>query len=195
MADFERKDGNGVRGRRVAILATNGFEESELFRPLGALRQAGAEVEIVSIPKTADRIRGWDETDWGDELGVDATVEERSASDYDALMLPGGVMNPDKLRMDRRAVEFVRGFFEADKPVAAICHAPWLLVEADVARGRRLTSYPSLRTDLQNAGAQWVDEEVVVDRGLVTSRNPRDLEAFIPKMLEEIGEGVHAHRG
>src|SRR5690606_10830519 len=135
-------------------------------------------------------IRGWDETDWGDELGVDATVEERSASDYDALMLPGGVMNPDKLRMEQRAVEVGRGFFEADKPVAAICQSPWLLVEADVARGRRLTSYPSLRTDLQNAGAQWVDEEVVVDRGLVTSRNPHDLEAFIPKMLEEIGEGV-----
>lgn len=176
-------------GRTVAILATQGFEQAELLEPRRALEQAGATVRVVS-PETG-RIRAWNETDWGDEVDVDVKLSDARADDYDALVLPGGVMNPDKLRMDRDAVRLVRAFFEAGKPVAAICHAPWLLVEADVADGRRLTSYASLRRDLENAGADWVDEEVVVDNGLVTSRNPDDLPAFNRKMVEEIAEGVH----
>lgn len=183
-----------LSGSRVAVLATDGFEASELYRPLAALRESGAEVSIISISKSSDQIRGWADGDWGDSLEVDGTVDEHTSEDFDALVLPGGVMNPDKLRMDETAVAFVRNFFEEGKPVAAICHAPWLFVEAGVARGRRLTSYPSLRTDLENAGAEWVDEEVVVDAGLVTSRDPGDLDAFIGKMLEEIQEGTHATR-
>jgi len=191
MSPPNRESRGRLDGSRVAILATHGFEAVELYRPLEALREAGADTSIVSIARSADRIRGWEGGDWGDELDVDGTVDDLSADDFDALVLPGGVMNPDKLRMDERAVAFVRGFFAAGKPVAAICHAPWMLVEAGVANGRTLTSYPSLRTDLQNAGARWVDEEVVVDAGLVTSRSPDDLDAFVDKMLEEIQEGVH----
>lgn len=190
-AQQERPADGRLAGSRVALLATHGFEASELYRPLTALRDAGAEVSIISIAKSADEIRGWDEDHWGDTLAVDGTVDDHGSEEFDALVMPGGVMNPDKLRMDSEAVTFVRNFFEEGKPVAAICHAPWLLAEADVAKGRRLTSYPSLRTDLENAGAEWVDEEVVVDNGLVTSRNPGDLDAFIAKMLEEIEEGVH----
>jgi len=182
-----------LSGSRVALLATDGFEASELFRPLAALRDAGAEVSIISIVRSADGIRAWDEDHWGDTVEVDGTVEDHTSEDFDALMLPGGVMNPDKLRMDPAAVSFVRDFFAEGKPVAAICHAPWLFAEADVAKGRRLTSYASIRKDLENAGADWVDEEVVVDNGLVTSRDPDDLDAFIGKMLEEIEEGAHAH--
>ncbi|MCA1792049.1 MAG: type 1 glutamine amidotransferase, partial [Thioalkalivibrio sp.] len=167
---------------------------SELYRPLAALRASGAEVSIISISKSPDQIRGWADGEWGDVLEVDSTVDEQTSDDFDALVLPGGVMNPDKLRMDEGAVAFVRNFFEEGKPVAAICHAPWLLVEADVARGRRLTSYPSVRTDLENAGAEWVDEEVVVDAGLVTSRDPGDMDAFIGRMLEEFQEGIHARQ-
>jgi protease I len=174
----------------VAILVENGFEEVELTEPRRALDDAGAETRIVS-PREG-KVRAWDEKDWGGEYDVDLPLESARADDFDALLLPGGVMNPDKLRMDERAVAFVRDFFQAGKPVAAICHGPWVLVDAEVLRGRRVTSYPSIRADLSNAGASWVDEEVVVDAGLVTSRKPDDIPAFNAKMLEEFAEGVHA---
>ena len=182
-----------LSNRNVAILATDGFEESELVEPLSALTEAGAKVTLVSIPDTSRKIRGWAEGDWSDEtLSVDDVVQDRSADEFDALLLPGGVLNPDKLRMNRDAVSFVREFFDQGKPVAAICHGPWMIVEAGAAEGRRMTSYASIRTDVENAGAEWVDESVVVDQGLVTSRHPGDLGDFIAKMLEEIEEGVHA---
>ncbi|MDX1492473.1 MAG: type 1 glutamine amidotransferase domain-containing protein [Longimicrobiales bacterium] len=186
--DYERD----ISKRSVAILATNGFEESELFEPLEALQESGADVKIVSIPDTPGSIRSWAGDSWGRSIDVDHTVDEISSRGFDALVLPGGLMNPDKLRMDEGAVGFVRDFFAEGKPVAAICHGPWLIVEADAAKGRRMTSYPSIRTDLENAGAQWIDDEVVVDQGLVTSRSPEDMESFIDKMLEEIDEGIHA---
>ncbi len=182
---------NELKGKRVAILATQGFEQAELFEPKKALEQAGARAEVVS--PGGESIRGWNEQNWGESVRVDIPLNRASAENYDALVLPGGVMNPDKLRQDQKAVEFVRAFFEAGKPVAAICHGPWMLVEADVVRGRRVTSWPSLKTDLRNAGAEWVDEQVVVDNGLVTSRKPADLSAFNRKMVEEIKEGVHEH--
>ena len=178
-----------LEGRRVAILATNGFEQSELIEPRSALEKAGARVDVVSPEQGS--IRAWNEDDWGESVEVDVPLEKAKADDYDALMLPGGVMNPDRMRLEPRAVAFVRAFFEAGKPVAAICHAPWMLVEADVVDGRRVTSYPSLKRDLENAGAEWIDAEVVVDQGLVTSRKPDDLPAFNRKMVEEIAEGVH----
>lgn len=178
--------------RTVAILATDGFEQSELLEPRKALRDAGATVHVVSIPETGDSVRGWRDGHWARRVDVDGLVGEIDADDYDALVLPGGVMNPDRLRRNEDAVELVRAFFRDSKPVAAICHGPWLLVEADAVKGRKLTSWPSIRTDLENAGAEWVDEEVVVDSGLVTSRKPDDLPAFNRKMCEEIHEGVHA---
>lgn len=182
-----------LKERRVAILATNGFEQSELSSPLDALKAAGADVKIVSISDSSKEIRGWDKNDWSkNTMKVDGTVPNMKADDFDALMLPGGVINPDKLRMNKDAVAFVREFFEAGKPVAAICHAPWLIIEAGAADGRRMTSYPSIRMDLKNAGATWVDESVVVDQGLVTSRSPKDLDDFNAKLLEEVAEGVHA---
>ncbi len=181
---------NSLSGRKVAVLATDGVEQIELIEPVKALKEAGATVHIVA-PKPG-KIKGWDHTEWGQEIPVDRTIDEAEPDEYDALVLPGGVMNPDKLRLQSRAVNFARAFFEQQKPVAAICHGPWLLVEADVIDGRRVTSYPSIKTDLRNAGADWVDEQVVVDNGLVTSRNPDDLPAFIGKMLEEIHEGIHA---
>ncbi|TVP44803.1 MAG: type 1 glutamine amidotransferase [Gemmatimonadales bacterium] len=181
-----------LSGRTVAILSTHGFEESELLQPMEALREADATVKVISLSSSSDQIRGWADGDWGESVKVDAVVSDVSAGDFDALVLPGGVINPDKLRMDSDAVDFVRAFFEAGKPVAAICHGPWLLAEADVARGRDLTSWASIRTDMENAGANWVDEEVVVDQGLVTSRSPDDLDAFVDKMLEEIFEGIHS---
>lgn len=184
-----KKDHN-LTGKRIAILATDGFEQSELAKPREALNQAGAKTEIVS-PKDKS-IRGWAETDFGDTFTVDVPLKRANAADYDALLLPGGVMNPDKLRLEPLAVDFVRSFFQAHKPVAAICHGPQLLIEAGVVKGRRLTSYPSLKTDLKNAGAEWVDETVVTDQGLVTSRKPDDIPAFNEKMLEEFSEGVHA---
>lgn len=181
----------GVAGKRVAIVATDGFEQSELAEPKRALEEAGATTEIVSLHDGT--IRGWKDRNWGDEFRVDKTVGQASADDYDALVLPGGVMNPDKLRTDPDAVAFVRKFFDEHKPVGAICHGPWTLINAGVAKGRLMTSWPSLRQDLINAGARWTDEEVVVDHGLVTSRRPADIPAFNRKLLEEIAEGAHAH--
>lgn len=179
-----------LTGKRVAILVTDGFEQSELVEPRTALETAGARTTLVS-PKS-DTVRAWDEDDFGDTFNVDLALADATPEQFDALLLPGGVMNPDHLRMSAEAVQFVVHFFEAGKPVAAICHGPQLLIEADVVRGRKLTSYPSLKTDLRNAGAEWVDEAVVTDEGLVTSRRPADLPQFNEKMIEEIGEGYHA---
>ena len=179
-----------LSNKKVAILATNGFEESELREPKRALEEANATVHIVS-PENGS-IKSWDKDDWGQSYNVDITLDQANVNDYDGLVLPGGVINPDTLRQNSDAVNFVRSFFQAHKPVAAICHAPQLLTEAGVVEGRRMTSYNSIKTDLQNAGANWVDEEVVVDSGLVTSRNPDDLPAFNAKVIEEIKEGKHA---
>jgi protease I len=178
-----------LNGKKVAILVEDGFEQVELTSPKQALEEAGAKAHIIS-PKSG-KVKGWDHTKWGQEFPVDVGIEQANANDYDALVLPGGVMNPDKLRMNQSAVQFVHSFFEQHKPVAAICHGPWTLVEANVVKGRKLTSYPSLQTDLKNAGANWVDQEVVVDQGLVTSRKPDDLPAFNRKLVEEIAEGQH----
>jgi len=178
-----------LEDRRIAILATDGFEQSELLEPLRALEKAGADVHIVSLKSGS--IRAWNKGEWGDSIDVDTTVSRVKASDFDALVLPGGVMNPDKLRTDEKAVEFVKGFAAAGKPIAAICHGPWTLIDAGVVVGRTMTSWPSLKTDLTNAGAKWVDEEVVTDNGLVTSRKPADLPAFCDKMIEEFAEGLH----
>ena len=178
-----------LRGKRVAILATDGVEQIELTEPRKALDAAGARTVVVS-PKTGS-IKGWDHDHWGETIPVDQSLDDARADQFDALMLPGGVMNPDHLRRNERAVQFVRSFFDAGKPVAAICHAPWMLVEADVVDGRTITSWPSLRTDIRNAGGDWVDREVVTDQGLVTSRKPDDIPAFNRKMIEEFAEGVH----
>jgi len=178
-----------LKGKRVAVLATEGFEESELLEPKRALEGAGAHVDVVSPAQ--GRIRAWKHTDWGTDVPVDVAVAEARADDYDALLLPGGVMNPDRLRTDQHAVALVSDMFRAGKPIAAICHGPWTLVEAGVVRGLRVTSWPSLKTDLTNAGANWVDEQVVVDRGLVTSRKPDDIPAFNARMIEEFAEGHH----
>src|SRR5688572_32140223 len=183
-------DNERLNGKRIAILATEGVEQSELEGPREALERAGAESDLIS-PKTGE-IHAWDEDDFGDTFEVDVALEDARAEDYDGLLLPGGVMNPDKLRMEPKAIEFVRAFFAAGKPVAAICHGPQVLIEADVVRGRKMTSYPSIKRDLMNAGANWVDEEVVVDNGLVTSRKPDDIPAFNAKMVEEFAEGIHA---
>jgi len=182
----------GLNGKKVAILVADGFEQVELTSPKQALEEAGAKTHIIS-PKH-DKVKGWEHTEWGDEFPVDVPLEQANANDYDALLLPGGVMNPDKLRTSKQAVQFVRNFFEQQKPVAAICHGPWVLVEADVVKGRKVTSYESIQTDLKNAGANWVDQEVVVDQGLVTSRKPDDLPAFNRKLVEEIAEGQHARQ-
>ena len=175
--------------KRIAILATDGFEESELKSPKEYLEEQGWTAEIVSLK--AGKIKGWADGNWSNEYEVSARLDDANPNDYDALMLPGGVINPDKLRVNKDAVAFVQGFFEAKKPVAAICHGPWTLINAGVVDGRKLTSYESIRKDLENAGAHWSDEEVVVDMGLVTSRSPKDLPAFNQKMIEEIKEGVH----
>ena len=181
-----------IKNRKVAILATHGYETSELDAPMKALRDAGADVTVVSLPESDGKIRGLSNGNWNGEVSVDATLPSSKASEFHALVLPGGLMNPDRLRSFPDAVSFVRDFFEQGKPVAAICHAPWLLAEADVLKGRTITSYPSIRTDLENAGATWKDQEVVTDQGLVTSRSPEDLSSFVNKMLEEIAEGRHA---
>lgn len=182
-----------LKDKKVAILSTNGFEESELTSPRNALQEAGATVHIIS-PQSGT-IKGWKDGNWSDEVTVDYTLREVQPSGYDALVLPGGVMNPDKLRMDKDAVTFVSHFFEHGKPVAAICHGPQTLIETGMLKGREMTSFPSLKTDLENAGATWTDQEVVVDRGLVTSRTPEDLPAFNRKMIEEIREGIHSSPG
>ncbi len=176
-------------GRRVAFLFTEGAEQAEVTGPLKAVKEAGAEVDIVSLEK--GEVEMWQHFDKGDKIRAEKAVSEVSASDYDALVLPGGVANPDQLRADKDAVRFVREFFEGHKPVGAICHGPWLLAEAGVLKGRTVTSFPSIRTDLRNAGAEVVDEQVVVDSGLVTSRNPDDIPAFNEKLVEEFCEGRH----
>lgn len=181
-----------LSNKKVAILATDGFEQSELFEPKKYLEKLGADVHVVA-PKEG-RIKGWDHGVWGDEVDVDVTVDDADESIYDALVLPGGVINPDKLRRNPEAVEFVRRFFESHKPVASICHGPQMLIEAGVVKGRTLTSFFSIKTDLDNAGAIWIDEKVVVDNGLVTSRGPDDLEAFNDKIAEEILEGKHENQ-
>jgi protease I len=179
-----------LTGKKVAILTENGFEEVELTSPKKALEEAGAEVKIVSPQK--EKVKAWDHDHWSIELPVDVQLESAQAEDYDALVLPGGVLNPDQLRLNKKAVEFAQQFLESGKPVAAICHGPQLLIETGLIEGRNMTSYPSLRTDLKNAGVLWVDKEVVTDNGLVTSRTPKDLEAFNKKTIEEIKEGQHA---
>jgi protease I len=178
-----------LSGRRVAVVAADMVEQVELTEPWKALDESGAKPELISIQP--GEIQGFDHFDKADAFNVDKTIEEVTADDYDALLLPGGVGNPDILRTNENVVRFIRQFFEQGKPVAAICHGSWTLVEADVVRGRRLTSWPSLKTDIRNAGGEWVDEDVVVDRGLVTSRKPDDLPAFNAKMLEEFAEGIH----
>ena len=180
---------NSLNGKKVAILVTDGFEQVEMTEPRKALEGAGAGTDLVS-PK-GGKVKGWQHTEWGDAFPVDVELSRATADDYDALVLPGGVMNPDKLRQDPKAVAFVRAFVEAGKPIAAICHGPWTLIEAGAVKGREMTSWPSLQTDLRNAGARWVDREVVVDNGLVTSRKPDDIPAFNRKMIEEFAEGVH----
>jgi len=179
-----------LSGKKVAILTENGFEQVELTSPKEALEQAGATVHVIS-PQTG-KVKAWNEKEWGIEIPVDKQLDEANPADYDALMLPGGVMNPDKLRTNTKAVEFAKHFLQEAKPLAAICHGPQLLIETGMLDGRNMTSYPSLQTDLKNAGVAWEDKEVIVDNGLVTSRKPDDLQAFNKKMIEEIREGVHA---
>jgi protease I len=183
MADTNRR----LDGTKVAALFTDGVEQVEWTEPSKALKDAGADVTVVSIK--SGNVKAWNLTEWGDEFPVDVTVDQVRPDDFDALLLPGGVMNPDNLRVNTQAVQFVRHFFESGKPVASICHGPWTLVEADVLRDRRLTSWPSLKTDIRNAGGTWTDEQVVNDRGLVTSRKPDDIPAFNQKMIEEFAEG------
>ncbi len=178
-----------LKGKRVAILATDGFEQVELTEPKKALEQAGAVTEVIA-PKSGE-IKGWKSKEWGDSVKVDKTLANAKPGDYDALVLPGGVANPDHLRMDEKAVSFVKDFAQSGKPVAAICHGPWTLIEAGVVKGHTLTSWPSLKTDLKNAGANWVDKEVVLDGNFITSRKPDDLPAFNKKVIEEIADGKH----
>jgi protease I len=181
-------------GMKVAVLVAEGFEQSEMVEPKKALEQAGAKPMIVS--PVQGEVQGWKHFDKADKFKVDVPLDQAKPDDFDALLLPGGVANPDQLRTKPKAVEFVKSFMESGKPVAVICHGPWTLVEADAVRGRKITSWPSLKTDLRNAGANWVDQEVVVDNGLVSSRKPDDLPAFCAKMIEEFGEGRHqAGRG
>jgi protease I len=181
-----------LNGKRIAILATNGFEQSELEVPRDRLIKAGATVDVVSL--ASGEIKGWDKKDWGRRVKVDKTLDEVAAADYDAVVLPGGQINPDLLRVEPKALEFIKDIFDAKKVVAAVCHAPWLLIDTGIANGRRMTSYKSIKADLANAGAHWEDAEVVVDQGVITSRNPGDLEAFSAKIIEEIKEGRHVQR-
>jgi len=178
-----------LQGKKVAILVADFFEQVEMTKPREALRQAGADVRIVSPKK--GQIQGMNHAKPGEKFEVDLSLEQANPAEFDALMIPGGTMNPDTLRSTPAALEFTRHFFKEGKPVAAICHAPWVLIDAGVVRGRKLTSWPAIQTDVKNAGGNWVDQEVVVDNGLVTSRKPDDIPAFNNKMLEEIGEGIH----
>jgi protease I len=182
-----------LKGKRVAALVTKGFEQVELVDPKKALERAGATVNVVALE--AGTVQGWNHAAWGEEVNVDETLDQAAATNYDALLLPGGVINADHLRMNDKAVQLVKNFFDMGKPVAVICHGAWIMVEAGVVRGLRMTSYPSLKTDLRNAGADWVDEEVVNDRGVVSSRKPQDLPAFNQKMIEEFAEGQHGAAG
>lgn len=178
-----------LNNKKIAILATDGFEKSELFEPYNKLKDEGATVEIIS--NKSGEIKSWDNGNWGKTITVDKKIEDANQSDYNALVLPGGVINPDILRRDKKALAFVNSFFKSSKPVAAICHAPWLLISANVIMNRTVTSFESIKDDIVNAGANWVDKEVVVDSGLITSRNPNDLPVFINKIIEEIKEGKH----
>jgi protease I len=184
-----QSEDHNLTGKRVAILVDNGFEEDELLSPRKALEDAGAKTEVVSPSKK--KVKAWKHVDWGTEVKVDVPLETADPEKYDALLLPGGVMNPDHLRRNEKALNFVRSFFKSGKPVGAICHGPWTLIDAGVVRGRVMTSYESIQTDLKNAGANWEDQEVVVDCGLVTSRKPDDLPAFNRKLIEEVAEGKH----
>ena len=178
--------------KKIAILATNGFEQSELEVPRDKLKAAGATVHIISL-EAAD-IKGWDKKDWGRPVKVDKTLSQVSANDYDAVVLPGGQINPDLLRVEPKALAFIKDIFNQKKIVAAVCHAPWLLIETGIAKGRKMTSYKSIKTDVMNAGAKWEDSQVVTDEGVITSRNPGDLEAFCGKIIEEVKEGRHTQR-
>jgi protease I len=184
---------NTLAGKRIAILATDGFEQAELEKPKRALEEAGATTQVVS-PCDQKKIKGWEVKNWGREVEVDVALKSANAEEYDALLLPGGVMNPDHLRMDPEAVSFVKKFFEQGKPVAAICHGPWMLVEAGEVRGRTVTSWPSLKTDIQNAGGTWIDEEVILSNGVVTSRKPDDIPAFNREMIELFSKGASSAR-
>jgi protease I len=176
-----------LKGKRVAILVTDGFEQSEMSEPRKALDAAGARTVLVSLQK--GEVQGWKDKNWGDKFPVDLVLDEAKPDEFDALLLPGGVINPDKLRMDPKAVQFVKAFVTAGKPVAAICHGPWTLVEADVVRGKKITSWPSIKTDIKNAGGLWEDAEVIADQGIISSRKPEDIPAFNRKMIEEFAKG------
>ncbi|SMB95069.1 intracellular protease, PfpI family [Hymenobacter roseosalivarius DSM 11622] len=181
-----------LKGKKIAIVATDGFEQSELEEPKKYLENEGAETHVISLKSGS--IKGWDKDNWGDKVSVDKLIGDARVDDYDALVLPGGQINPDKLRVEQKVVDFVTEFMHSGKVVAAICHGPWTLIETGLVRGKKMTSYPSIKTDLKNAGALWEDSEVVVDKGLITSRNPNDIPAFNKKIVEEILEGVHAAR-
>jgi len=183
---------SALSGKSILILATHGFEQSELEVPQAKLKEAGATVHVVS--PEAGEIKGWDKKDWGRAVKVDKGLDQASAADYDAIVLPGGQMNPDTLRANPQALALIKSFFEQGKVVAAVCHAPWLLIDTGIAKGRRLTSYNTMKQDMINAGAQWEDSEVVTDKGVVTSRKPDDLPAFVAKIIEEINEGKHERR-
>jgi protease I len=189
---FTEETMTDIKDARILIIAANGFEQSELEVPRDRLREAGAKVEIAS--PDGKTIRGWKHKDWGTEVSADLSLADAKESDYTALVIPGGVMNPDQLRVNDDAMKLVKDFLASGKVVAAVCHGPWLLVQADALRGRNATSYPSIRKDLENAGAKWADKEVIVDNGIITSRKPDDLEAFSKKIIEEMREGKHSRR-